>query len=55
MLLKVFGAERVALGSDYPFPLGEMHPGELIDSISDLPADAKSRLLCGTARDFLRL
>ena len=23
MLLKLFGAERVALGSDYPFPLGE--------------------------------
>jgi aminocarboxymuconate-semialdehyde decarboxylase len=55
MLLKVFGAERVALGSDYPFPLGEMHPGELIDSISDLPAESKSRLLGGTARGFLRL
>jgi aminocarboxymuconate-semialdehyde decarboxylase len=55
MLLKVFGAERVALGSDYPFPLGETHPGQLIDSISDLPAEAKARLLCGTARDFLRL
>jgi aminocarboxymuconate-semialdehyde decarboxylase len=55
MLLKVFGAERVALGSDYPFPLGEAHPGELIDSISDLPAEAKSRLLSGTAREFLRL
>ena len=24
-LIKLFGAQRVALGSDYPFPLGEAH------------------------------
>lgn len=25
--------DRVILGSDYPFPLGEHHPGKLIESI----------------------
>lgn len=25
----------IILGSDYPFPLGEHHPGKLIDSITD--------------------
>ena len=35
MLLKLFGAKRVALGSDYPFPLGEAHPGKLIESMKE--------------------
>ncbi len=55
MLLKLFGAERVALGSDYPFPLGEARPGALIESISALPKEDRARLLAGTAREFLRL
>jgi aminocarboxymuconate-semialdehyde decarboxylase len=35
-LIDLFGAERIALGSDYPFPLGEHHPGALIESMTDL-------------------
>ncbi len=55
LLLKLFGAQRVALGSDYPFPLGEAHPGELIESMSGLSAEEKAQLLSGTAREFLSL
>jgi aminocarboxymuconate-semialdehyde decarboxylase len=53
MLLKVFGAERVALGSDYPFPLGEAKPGKLIETITDLSAKQRTQLLSETAREFL--
>src|SRR6202030_3350925 len=42
LLLKLFGAQRVALGSDYPFPLGEAHPGQLIDSIKEFSAKEKA-------------
>src|SRR6476659_4552863 len=35
-LVKLIGADRIALGSDYPFPLGESIPGALIDSMTDL-------------------
>jgi aminocarboxymuconate-semialdehyde decarboxylase len=52
-LIKLFSAERVALGSDYPFPLGEARPGELIESIVDLSSKEKALLLAGTAREFL--
>ncbi|HLW35951.1 MAG TPA: amidohydrolase family protein [Chthoniobacterales bacterium] len=55
LLIRVFGAERVALGSDYPFPLGEAEPGKLIESITDLSAKEKSQLLFETAREFLGL
>jgi aminocarboxymuconate-semialdehyde decarboxylase len=55
MLVEMFGAERVALGSDYPFPLGEAHPGQLIESLAEFSADVKERLLFRTAQDFLGL
>src|SRR6266699_1531690 len=55
MLLTLFGGQRVAFGSDYPFPLGEAQPGELIKSIKELSAKDKAQLLSGTAREFLGL
>jgi aminocarboxymuconate-semialdehyde decarboxylase len=53
LLLKLFGAQRVALGSDYPFPLGETHPGELIESMKELSSKEKAQLRSETAREFL--
>jgi aminocarboxymuconate-semialdehyde decarboxylase len=52
LLVKLFGAQRVALGSDYPFPLGEAKPGKLIESLK-LSAKDKTQLLSETAREFL--
>jgi aminocarboxymuconate-semialdehyde decarboxylase len=54
-LIGLAGAERVALGSDYPFPLGEEEPGKLIESLPDLTEAQRERLLGGTAREFLGL
>lgn len=54
-LIRLIGAERIALGSDYPFPLGEQRPGGLIESMNDLPAQTKERLLWRTAVEFLGL
>ena len=55
MLLQLFGATRVALGSDYPFPLGEAHPGALIEASANFSAADKAQLLAGTAHEFLQL
>jgi len=55
LLIKLFGTQRVALGSDYPFPLGESHAGSLIESMSNLADYDKNQLLSGTAREFLAL
>ncbi len=53
-LIKLFGSDRVALGTDYPFPLGEHAPGALIES---LPLDmvTRQRLLGASALDWLNL
>ena len=55
LLIKLFGAQRVALGSDYPFPLGEAQAGALIESMSDLSDNEKAQLFSETAREFLGL
>lgn len=52
-LIGLLGASRVALGSDYPFPLGEDRPGELIESLGELPAADRHMLLAGAALEFL--
>ncbi|HET9512643.1 MAG TPA: amidohydrolase family protein, partial [Gemmatimonadales bacterium] len=52
-LLRLVGVNRVALGSDYPFPLGESPPGRIIDAMVDLSPDDRGRLLSGTALEFL--
>lgn len=54
-LRRLFGTERIALGSDYPFPLGEAHPGTLVEAVPDLSAEDRARVLGGTAREFLGL
>ena len=54
-LIELAGVERIALGTDYPFPLGEARPGQLIESLPELTAAQKERLLAGTAREFLGL
>ncbi|CAH1238542.1 ACMSD [Branchiostoma lanceolatum] len=52
-LVETIGEDRVVLGSDYPFPLGEHHPGKLIESMQDFDPKLKSKLLAGNALEFL--
>jgi aminocarboxymuconate-semialdehyde decarboxylase len=51
-LVEIMGADRVLLGSDYPFPLGEEHVGSLIRE-SQFPAELKSKLLGANAQTWL--
>ncbi|MCO6481887.1 MAG: amidohydrolase [Flavobacteriales bacterium] len=53
-VVDLVGPERVALGTDYPFPLGELEPGKLIRS---MPWDEarKEMLLGGAALQWLAM
>ena len=53
-LVGTMGVERVMLGSDYPFPLGEQSVGALIRS-SHLGNETKAQLLGENAEKFLGL
>ncbi len=51
-LIRIYGEDRVILGSDYPFPLGEHHPGKLIENAA-LDTAIQQKLLSGNAMEWL--
>jgi aminocarboxymuconate-semialdehyde decarboxylase len=53
-LVATMGADRVMLGSDYPFPLGEERVGKLVRE-SQFPTHVKTQLLGENAQRFLGL
>lgn len=51
-IIDVMGADKICMGSDYPFPLGEHHPGKLIEEhITD--QHLREQLLYKNAKDWL--
>tara|TARA_B100000925_G_C21958949_1_gene452470 strand:+ start:105 stop:1118 length:1014 start_codon:yes stop_codon:yes gene_type:complete len=55
LLIKKFGVQRIALGTDYPFPLGELQPGKLIESMTHLTHDQRAWMSHKAALAFLGL
>lgn len=51
-LVDFFGAERVLLGSDYPFDMGVERPAEIVRALG-LPAQQEAAILAGNARRLL--
>jgi aminocarboxymuconate-semialdehyde decarboxylase len=53
LILETFGEDKITMGTDYPFPLGEDVPGELILSMSDWSTKMKQKLLWDNAMNWL--
>ena len=53
-MIDLFGADCIALGSDYPFPLGEKNPGKMIKNMK-LEKNIVSALYADTALKWLNL
>ena len=51
-IVKLIGVQKVALGTDYPFPLGELQPGSLIEQ-SPFSDEEKAWLLGKSALAWL--
>jgi aminocarboxymuconate-semialdehyde decarboxylase len=52
-LVNMFGANKIALGSDFPFPLGDLEHGRFIELMRDLDQETKEKLLFRTAKEWL--
>ncbi|MBV6479974.1 MAG: hypothetical protein HGGPFJEG_02781 [Ignavibacteria bacterium] len=52
-IIDLIGEDKVILGSDYPFPLGEHVPGKLIESSDFLTDIIKEKLLWKNSLEFL--
>ncbi|MDP9868036.1 MULTISPECIES: amidohydrolase family protein [Streptosporangium] len=55
LLVEVMGVERVMLGTDFPFPLGEQEPGATVRDCPDLGEAGRAAVLGGNAARFLGL
>ncbi|MFG2021211.1 amidohydrolase family protein [Actinomadura geliboluensis] len=55
LLVDVMGPGHVMLGTDYPFPLGELEPGATIRACPGLDDADRARLLGGNAAEFFAL
>ncbi|MFD0854638.1 amidohydrolase family protein, partial [Actinomadura adrarensis] len=55
LLVEVMGVERVMLGTDFPFPLGELEPGAAVRACESLSDDDRAAILGGNARRFFSI
>ncbi|GBD07083.1 hypothetical protein HRbin21_00897 [bacterium HR21] len=53
-LLETLGPERIIYGTDYPFPLGDLEHGRLIEELQ-LPPEVQERIFARNALEFLGL
>ncbi|MBK7122650.1 MAG: amidohydrolase [Chitinophagaceae bacterium] len=53
-IIDVMGEDTICLGSDYPFPLGEHHPGKLIEGMN-FTKQLSNKLLYKNAHDWLNI
>lgn len=53
-VLRLQGSSRVALGSDYPFPLGDLEIGKFIEDMN-LPRPVKEDIFCNAPLQWLGL
>ena len=54
-LISKIGMEKISLGTDYPFPLGELEPGSLINEMNDLSVDNRDMLFSRNALSWLNI
>lgn len=52
-LISVMGEDKIAYGTDYPFPLGDLEHGKFIEEMNDLSTETKQRLFSTNLLDFL--
>lgn len=53
-ILKLIGPKKVMLGTDYPFPLGDLEIGKFIDEMN-LPKEDVEDIYCNSILDWLQL
>lgn len=53
-ILNIQGSKKICLGSDYPFPLGDLEIGKFIDD-SDLSQEVKENIFANSAIEWLDL
>ena len=53
-VIKLQGTKRITLGSDYPFPLGDLEIGRFIEEMS-ISEESKEDIFCNATLEWLNL
>ena len=53
LMVGLYGENRIMLGTDYPFPLGEENPGELISSVAHFTDSMRQKFFVDNALEWL--
>jgi aminocarboxymuconate-semialdehyde decarboxylase len=53
-IVELMGSDKICLGSDYPFPLGEHHPGKLVQQMN-FDKDLQEKILYRNAKQWLAI
>jgi aminocarboxymuconate-semialdehyde decarboxylase len=53
-VLDLQGSKRVTLGSDYPFPLGDLEIGQFIEEMN-LPSNVVEDIFCNATLEWLNM
>lgn len=53
-ILKIQGSKKITLGSDYPFPLGDLEIGKFIEEM-DIEPNIVEDIFCNSTLDWLKL
>ncbi len=53
-IIEIMGEDKICLGSDYPFPLGEHCPGKMIEEMN-IAKELKEKLLFNNAQNWLNI
>lgn len=52
-LVSVLGADKIAYGTDYPFPLGDLEHGKMIEESDDITDETKEAVFQNSILEFL--
>ena len=53
-VIDTIGIDKITLGSDYPFPLGDLEIGAFVEKM-DLPKESVQKIFCDNTLDWLDL
>ena len=53
-VIKLQGTKKITLGSDYPFPLGDLEIGKFIEEM-DISPESKEDIFCNSTLEWLDL
>ena len=54
-LIEQYGTNKIVMGTDYPYDMGDYNPVELVDLVDTLDGSEKAAIWGGNAKSLLKM